>query len=101
MDLAIHHGGVSSFTEAVHACKPAIVLPFSSDQFDVARDVQDNNLGAVLDPNRFTLEDLKTALEIVQGELVRDSVASLSENLRQRGPAWTAGQLLLGGKEAL
>ncbi len=101
MGLAIHHGGVSSFTETIHAGKSTIVLPFSSDQFDVARDVQDNNLGAVLNPNTFTLQELNNALEFTREVTVRNSVASLSNDIRQRGPAWTARQLLLNEKEVL
>ncbi len=99
VDLAIHHGGVSSFTETLHAGKPAIVLPFSSDQFDVARDVQDYKLGSVMNPNTFSSQDLTKALRYVKGVMVQKTVAAISKEIQQRGPAWTARKMLLKNKE--
>ncbi|WP_228471213.1 glycosyltransferase, partial [Streptomyces alkaliphilus] len=36
----VHHGGNNSFTECLWAGVPAVVLPFSSDQFAVAHDAE-------------------------------------------------------------
>jgi UDP:flavonoid glycosyltransferase YjiC (YdhE family) len=93
VDLAIHHGGVSSFTESLHAGKPAVVLPFSSDQFDVASDVERWKLGTVIDPNRFTHRDLERAIHTALSSEILRSVSKISLELQQRGPEWTARRL--------
>ncbi|MGB6178558.1 glycosyltransferase, partial [Carnobacterium sp.] len=36
MDNVIFHGGCNTFTEALYYGKPMIILPFSSDQFNIA-----------------------------------------------------------------
>jgi len=93
VDLAIHHGGVSSFTETLYAGRPMIVMPFSSDQFSVARDVEDFNLGAVLDPNGFTGRELAGALDRLFSEEVQTAVAHWSAVVRARGPRYAAREL--------
>jgi UDP:flavonoid glycosyltransferase YjiC (YdhE family) len=99
VDLAIHHGGVSSFTETLYTGRPMIVMPFSSDQFYVARDVEDHRLGAVLDPNNFGSEDLDRALERLTTADVRESVQHWSSIVRSRGPDYAARELqMLGGR---
>jgi UDP:flavonoid glycosyltransferase YjiC (YdhE family) len=67
VDLVIHHGGNNSFTETLHFGKPAIILPFSSDQFAIAHDLQRFSLGRVLDPNGFTEAGLQEALDWALG----------------------------------
>ncbi|MEU0797707.1 glycosyltransferase [Amycolatopsis sp. NPDC005961] len=50
----VHHGGNNSFTECLAAGVPAVALPFSSDQFAVAHDLERIPAGRVLDPRRVT-----------------------------------------------
>ncbi|MDZ7794547.1 MAG: glycosyltransferase [Spirochaetia bacterium] len=90
----VHHGGVGSFTESLYFGKPAVVLPFSSDQFNVACDVERQGLGVVLDPNRFTKSDLKGALEKIEGGLLRENLAHWSKHMRARGPEYAADALV-------
>ncbi|MBN2325061.1 MAG: hypothetical protein JXQ30_15135 [Spirochaetes bacterium] len=37
-DVVVHHGGSNSFSEALCCSTSMVLLPFSSDQFDIARD---------------------------------------------------------------
>ncbi|WP_033216203.1 glycosyltransferase [Kitasatospora phosalacinea] len=64
----VHHGGNNSFTECLAAGVPALVLPFSSDQFAIAHDVERAGLGLARDPNTL---DTGTA-----GEALRDLLAA-------------------------
>jgi len=61
--LAVTHGGNNSVTEAVTAGVPMLVLPFSTDQFAGARSLERAGLGAALDPNLATVEQLTDALQ--------------------------------------
>ena len=63
MDLVIFHGGCNTFTEAMYYGKEMIVLPFSSDQFNIAYDIEVNELGVILDPNHFDDQDMKLAFK--------------------------------------
>jgi UDP:flavonoid glycosyltransferase YjiC (YdhE family) len=62
MDLIIHHGGNNTFTEALYYGIPMIILPFSSDQFNIAYDAECNSLAETLDPNNFNENDLVDAI---------------------------------------
>lgn len=66
MDIVVFHGGCNTFTEAIYYGKKLLVLPFSSDQFNIAFDIEKNNLGAVLDPNGFKREDLVKAFKHIE-----------------------------------
>ena len=87
VDLAVHHGGVSSFTETLFAEKPMLVMPFSSDQFNVARDVERMSLGAVLDPNNLTEQGVHAAVTKALGAAVSAPVKRWSETVKKLGPA--------------
>jgi UDP:flavonoid glycosyltransferase YjiC (YdhE family) len=62
MDLVIHHGGNNSFTETLSFGKPAVILPFSSDQFSIAHDAEMWGIARVLNPNDFSAEQLEAAV---------------------------------------
>jgi zeaxanthin glucosyltransferase len=96
-DVVIHHGGVSSFTETLYMAKPMIVLPFSSDQFNVAYDVESNNLGVVIDPNNFDQETLADAFEAVTDPAMRNSLNQWAGVLKDRGPDYIAAEILSRG----
>lgn len=91
--VMVHHGGNNSFTECLHAGVPALVLPFSSDQFAIAHDAERAAVGHCLAPNTLTPESAGSA---VAGLLAGGAVgtAELSERIRPRGPEWTAAALL-------
>ncbi|MFJ5991336.1 glycosyltransferase [Lentzea sp. NPDC092896] len=88
----VHHGGNNSFTECLQAGVPALVLPFSSDQFCIAHDAERTRAGVCLDPNRATPEDVAEAL----GSLLDkpEPFADLRDAVRAAGPDVGAAQLL-------
>lgn len=60
--IAVTHGGNNSVTEAAAAGVPMLVLPFSTDQFAGAAAIERLGIGAALDPNAATVEQLTSAL---------------------------------------
>ncbi|MFF4541914.1 glycosyltransferase [Streptomyces aureus] len=93
IDLMVHHGGNNSFTECVRAGVPALVLPFSSDQFSVARDAERSGVGVVADPNAAGPAEIGAALEALP-ITAGPRAAELADRVRERGPRWGATQLL-------
>ena len=88
----VHHGGNNSFTECLAAGVPAVVLPFSSDQFCIAHDAERSGAGVCLDPNAATPEDVANALKSVLRD--PDPFADLRDAVRAAGPGRGAARLL-------
>ncbi len=63
-----------------------MVFPFSSDQFNIAYDVELHGLGAVLDPNRFTREVFLDRLAFLLGRRNEVELGRWREHLSRRGP---------------
>ena len=57
-DLAIHHGGNNSVQESLAAGARQLVLPFSTDQFANAFDLERTGLAAVAAPNTTSADEL-------------------------------------------
>jgi UDP:flavonoid glycosyltransferase YjiC (YdhE family) len=94
VDIAVHHGGNNSFTEATAAGVPSIVFPFAADQFAIASDVERLRLGRVLDPNHFTAEDVALAIRAVLDGDYRQRVEALAQAISMRGPTWAATRMI-------
>ena len=95
-ELVVHHGGVGSFSESLFHGVPMIVLPFSSDQFSVAYDVERHGLGAVLDPNALDPYDMRMAFETCEGRETRERCRRWSGIIRENGGPHAAAARLLG-----
>ena len=63
-DLVVHHGGNNSVQEALAAGVRQIVLPFSTDQFSNAADLERIGAACVLSPNEATAADLALAIDV-------------------------------------
>jgi MGT family glycosyltransferase len=88
----VHHGGNNSFTECLQAGVPAVVLPFSSDQFCIAHDAERTGAGVCLDPNTAAPQDVTKALRSLLEE--PEPFAVLRDNVRAAGPDRGAARLL-------
>ncbi|MFD7027266.1 glycosyltransferase [Streptomyces sp. NPDC059917] len=92
VDAMVHHGGNNSFTECLAAGVPALLLPFSSDQFSVAHDAERAGAGLCLDPYRL---DPATAGRAVSALLdsPRHALDELHGHVRAHGPRRAAREL--------
>jgi UDP:flavonoid glycosyltransferase YjiC (YdhE family) len=61
-DLAIHHGGNNSVQECLGAGVRQIILPFSTDQFANAADLERVDVATILDPNQMINSQLVKAI---------------------------------------
>jgi len=96
MDLVVFHGGCNTLTEAIYYGKKILVLPFSSDQFNIAYDVEKNKLGFILDPNNLNKDDLEGAYRGLENLNIKD-ILYWSEFSKSRGPDYAA-QIILSLK---
>ncbi len=89
----VHHGGNNTFTEAVEAGVPALVLPFSSDQFCVAHDAERSGAGVCLDPNALTADGVESALRGLLDHGRTPRLLGLRDEVRAAGPDRGAARL--------
>lgn len=94
VDAVIHHGGVGTFTESLYFGKPSLVMPFSSDQFNVACDVERMKLGIVLDPNRFGERELIHGIGAILEGVYDPQLEYWHAELKRMGPRRVARQVL-------
>ncbi|WP_218143816.1 hypothetical protein [Planococcus faecalis] len=73
--------------------KEMVILPFSSDQFNIAYDVEKNKLGSVLDPNNFSKEELANAFNDRE-EISTESLQYWKSISRKRGADYAAKQIM-------
>ena len=86
--LAVTHAGNNGVTEALAAGVPLVVLPFSTDQFAVAADLERVGLGRALDPNRATVGEIGDAVRAALVGREAPAAAALGRQLRgDPGPA--------------
>jgi len=90
----VTHGGNNTVTEALRACCPMVVLPFSTDQFATAADLERTGLAASLDPNRARQTDLAPAIaDALAG--AHPALTTLSAELRADPGATIAADRVL------
>ncbi|MDN3438410.1 glycosyltransferase [Planococcus sp. APC 3900] len=93
VDTVVFHGGCNTLTEAMYHGKKMVILPFSSDQFNIAYDVEKNNLGRVLDPNNFSTEELAKAFNDLE-EASKDNLLHWRNISRERGADYAVKKIL-------
>jgi UDP:flavonoid glycosyltransferase YjiC (YdhE family) len=62
-DLFVHHGGNNSVQEALAAGVRQVVVPFSTDQFSNAADLERIGSASVLPPNEATVAELAHSID--------------------------------------
>ncbi len=93
IDLVIFHGGCNTLTEAMYYAKKMIILPFSSDQFNIAYDIEQKELGVILDPNHFDHYDMVSAFKQVE-QVSKDKLEYYSKISQSRGTDFVAKTVL-------
>jgi UDP:flavonoid glycosyltransferase YjiC (YdhE family) len=93
VDLVVHHGGVSSFTETLYYAKPALILPFSSDQFAVAHDAEVCGVARILNPNTAQAEDVSREIRSLLIGGCQQKFTRWSAYLQERGPAYGVARI--------
>ncbi|ANU26396.1 glycosyltransferase [Planococcus versutus] len=93
VDTVVFHGGCNTLTEAIYYGKKMIILPFSSDQFNIAYDIEKNRLGSVLDPNNFSKQELANAFNDTE-EISKESLQYWKSISRKRGADYAAKQIV-------
>jgi UDP:flavonoid glycosyltransferase YjiC (YdhE family) len=95
--LAVTHGGNNSVTEAIGQGVPLLVLPFSTDQFAGAAAIERTGMGAALDPNAASVEELAVALGAVRGLAGNGALRAVAEAQASRPGPQIAYELLTAG----
>jgi UDP:flavonoid glycosyltransferase YjiC (YdhE family) len=93
VDLVIHHGGCNTFTESLYYEKPMIILPFSSDQFNIAYDAEKNKIASVLDPNNLEEELIAKTIDHCLNNQSED-LKKWGNYSRGKGPDYAAKKIL-------
>ena len=80
--VAITHAGNNGVTEALSHGVPLLVLPFSTDQFAIAADLERTGLGIAADPNIATVPAIRDAVRRLLADPYRGAAAALGSRLR-------------------
>lgn len=80
--VAITHAGNNGVTEALTYGVPLFALPFSTDQFAVAADLERAGLGRAADPNRVTQVEIRAAVRSLLDDPYQAAAADLGKGLR-------------------
>ena len=92
--VLVSHGGNGSVTEAAAAAVPQVVLPFSTDQFDVAAAVERAGIGRALAPNTLGADELVRAVDSVRAPSVRLRAAGVAREVAAAGGAERAVEVI-------
>ena len=92
----VTHGGNNTVTETLDAGAPMVVLPFSTDQFAIAADLQRTGLGIALDPNAATAADVAGALAAITSSGPGAVAAAIGRRIRDHPGPDVAAERLVG-----
>lgn len=77
-DMIVHHGGNNSVQEALATGARQVVLPFSTDQFSNAADLERIGAACVLSPNEATAAGLALAIDVGLNSIRRPATEMLA-----------------------
>ncbi|AIG24911.1 glycosyl transferase [Brevibacillus laterosporus] len=85
-DAFITHAGMNSASEALYYNVPLVMIPLSSDQPLVAKQVEEFGAGITLDKSQLTPEALKSALlQVMNESTYKQHAERLGDSLRNAG----------------
>ena len=83
----VHHGGIGTMAEALHAGIPQLAVPFAYDQFDNAMRIEALGVGAQIPASRVSARSFTTELRRLLGSnRVRLSCRTLAERFASESP---------------
>lgn len=95
--VTVHHAGAGTNAQALRSGKPAVIVPFVNDEFDIARRSERLGVAVVVKRTRFTAASLAGAMEKVRGEAgFAVKAAELGEAIRGEDGAGRAAEEIEG-----
>jgi UDP:flavonoid glycosyltransferase YjiC (YdhE family) len=87
----VHHGGIGTMAQAMHAGVPTLIVPAAHDQFDNAARAQRLGVSRTVKIARITTQSLATMLQAVIGDAgIAERARVLAAPLRAEHGASTA-----------
>ncbi len=81
----IHHGGIGSTSQAMHAGIPQIIVPWAHDQFDNAERICKLHIGETLSVRALTGSQLARALDpLLRSDLTRSACQTIARRMADR-----------------
>ena len=92
--VAVHHGGVGTSAEALHAGVPSLVVPHGFDQYDNAARLHRLGVAEALPASRYRGHRAACLLETVSAPSVRARSTAVAADLRAEDGAVRAAELI-------
>ncbi|MBA3288679.1 MAG: glycosyltransferase family 1 protein [Acidimicrobiia bacterium] len=91
----VTHGGNNTVSESLAAGRPMVVLPFSTDQFSTASDLERTGHAVVADPNTATVADIARAITATFGHTAISRARAVADTMGWRSGAERAAARIL------
>ncbi|MDE2316313.1 MAG: glycosyltransferase, partial [Xanthomonadaceae bacterium] len=92
--VAVHHGGVGTSAEALHAGAPSLVVPHGFDQYDNAARLHRLGVAEALPAGRYRADRATRLLETLSAPSVRARSTAVAVGLRAEDGAVRAADLI-------
>jgi UDP:flavonoid glycosyltransferase YjiC (YdhE family) len=82
--VVVHHGGVGTSGQALHAGKPALIVPYGGDQFDNGARVERLGAGRVLLRKHYQAERVAVELrQLLENPSYQTSTTAIGQQMQQ------------------
>ena len=96
MAAVVHHGGAGTTAAGLSAGVPAVIIPYSNDQFAWGRRVYELGMGSKPIPRKkLTAEKLSAAIQLVLSKEIKAAATDLGEKIQGEHGAATAARIIL------
>ena len=96
MAAVVHHGGAGTTAAGLRAGIPAIIIPYSNDQFAWGRRVYELGVGSKPIPRKkLTAEKLSAAIQLVLSKEIKAAAIDLGDKIQSEHGAATAARIII------